>query len=208
MCCAGNWRLFGSNTPGRRDPAPVVRPGHRTHHSGPAGSLLLDHPGRTRLAEPPPHDPAHRGLVRQAVAAAEGFSRTNERPAKGLDRKVECVCGVILELRTQGLYCPPCRARSRSERKRSLDAAWRRHDQRQQRHMDPTYADGPGADVGELIEAVGRLVDVLERGRPEYGRSSRPSTSLALPTLRAAEPRRMPGPRREGGIPADRVELQ
>ena len=89
---------------------------------------------------------------------------TNDKtPSKGLDRKVECVCGVILELRTQGLYCPPCRARSRSERKRSLDAAWRRHDQRQQRHMDPTYADGPSADVGELIEAVGRLVDVLGR---------------------------------------------
>ena len=134
---------------------------------------------------------------------------TNDKtPSKGLDRKVECVCGVILELRTQGLYCPPCRARSRSERKRSLDAAWRQHDQRQQRHMDPTYADGPSADVGELIEAVGRLVDALERGRPEHGRYSRPSTSLALPTLRAAEPRRMPGPRREGGIPADRVELQ
>ena len=91
MVCAplatGRRLSGGSNTPGRRDPASVVRPGHRTHHSGPAGSLLLDHPGRTRLAEPPPHAPAHRGLVRQAVADLRGCHRPGEAPP------VACVGG-------------------------------------------------------------------------------------------------------------------
>ena len=71
----GSYFPGGANSPGRRDPAPVVRPGHRTHHSDPAGSVLLDHPGRPRLAEPEPHDPAHRGLVRQAVADLRGRRR-------------------------------------------------------------------------------------------------------------------------------------
>ena len=79
MVCAalatGGHFSGGSNTPGRRDPAPVVQPGHRTHHSGPAGALLLDHPGRPRVAGPPSNDPAHRGLVRQAVADLRGCHR-------------------------------------------------------------------------------------------------------------------------------------
>ena len=72
----------------RRDPASVVRPGHRTHHPGPDGSVLLDHPGRTRPAEPPPHDPPHRGLVRQAVADLRRRHRPGEASTCGLRRRV------------------------------------------------------------------------------------------------------------------------
>ena len=92
---------------------------------------------------------------------------TNDKtPSKGLDQKGRVRVRGDPGAAYAGAVLPPCRARSRSERKRSLDAAWRRHDQRQQRHMDPTYSDAPGTYVGELIEAVGRLVDELERGRP------------------------------------------
>ena len=66
----------GPNSPGRRDPASVVRPGHLPYHAGPAGALLLDHPGRTRVAKTEPHDPAHRSVVRQAVA----YLRRRYRP--------------------------------------------------------------------------------------------------------------------------------
>ena len=47
-------------------------------HPGPDGPVLLDHPGRTRPAEPPPHDPPHRGLVRQAVADLRRRHRPGE----------------------------------------------------------------------------------------------------------------------------------
>ena len=124
---------------------------------------------------------------------------TNDKtPSKGLDRKVECVCGVILELRTQGLYCPPCRAKNRSERKRNMDASWRR---RHQRHSQPTRSDTPDANMEALIDAIDRLVGALESGR-KANVPSRPSTSLVLPTRRAAQPRRVVG------IPTDRLEAE
>ena len=44
---------------------------HRPHHARPAGNLLLDHPGRPRVAKTAPHDPAPSGLVRQAVLPVE-----------------------------------------------------------------------------------------------------------------------------------------
>ena len=43
----------GADPPGCRDPAPVVRPGHRPHHARPTGTLLLDHPGCPRVARHP-----------------------------------------------------------------------------------------------------------------------------------------------------------
>ena len=51
---------------------PVVRSGHRPHHARPAGALLLDHPGRSRVAKTAPHDPAPSGLVRQTIANLRG----------------------------------------------------------------------------------------------------------------------------------------
>ena len=80
-----------------------------------------------------------------------------------------------------------------------MDAAWRRYNQR---HSEPTRSDAPSADVDALIDAIDRLVDALESGRPAYDRPSRPSTSLVLPTLSAAQPRHV------GGIPVDRLELE
>ncbi len=66
--------LSGSAHPsGHGDPAPVVRPGHRPHHAGSAGSLLLDHPGRPRLAKTTSDDPAHRRLVRSASGGSPTF---------------------------------------------------------------------------------------------------------------------------------------
>ena len=62
----------GAYPPGRGDPAPVVRPGYRPHHARPAGALLLDRPGRSRVAKTAAHDPAPSGLVRQAVADLRG----------------------------------------------------------------------------------------------------------------------------------------
>ena len=50
----------GADPPGPGNPTPVVRPGHRPHHARPAGNLLLDHPGRPRVAKTAPHDPAPR----------------------------------------------------------------------------------------------------------------------------------------------------
>ena len=60
LCCAGNWKSLsgGANPPGRGDPAPVVRSGHRPHHARPAGDLFLGDPGRPRVANRAPHDPA------------------------------------------------------------------------------------------------------------------------------------------------------
>ena len=56
----------GAHPSGRRDPTPVVRPGHCPHYASSAGSLLLDHPGRPFVAKTSSHDPAHRRLVRSA----------------------------------------------------------------------------------------------------------------------------------------------
>ena len=53
-----------------------------------------------------------------------------------------------------------------------------------------------------ICVCIGRLVDALERGRPEYGRSSRPSTSLVAPALSAAQPRHVVG------ISANRLEAE
>ena len=123
----------------------------------------------------------------------------DEVSSRGRDRKIEFVCGVVLDLRTQGLYCPPCRAKKRMERKRNMDAAWERF---HRRHSEPARSDAPSADVGALIGVIERLVDALESGRAGYGRYSRPSTSLVLPTRSAAQPRDAVG------IPADRMEWE
>ena len=52
-----------ADPPGRGNPASVVRPGHCPHHTHPAGALLLDHPGRPRVAKTTPHDPTQGRLV-------------------------------------------------------------------------------------------------------------------------------------------------
>ncbi len=120
-------------------------------------------------------------------------------------RTVVCECGVELDLRTQGLLCARCRVRSRSERKRNMDAAWDRFFQRQ---GEPSYSDVPSADVGALVDAIDRLVDALESDRTRRGRQTWPSTSLALPARRTAEAQNTSGARRMGGIPLDRLELE
>ena len=121
-------------------------------------------------------------------------------------RTVVCGCGVELDLRTQGLLCPPCRARFKRERKRNMAAAWERYDRR---HSQSSYSDGQGADVGALVDAIDRLVDALEWDRKERGRRTWPSTSLVLPSIRAGGPRRDAAPLRPvGGIPVDRLELE
>ena len=71
----------GARPSGHGDPAPVVRPGHRSHHPHPVGSLLLDHPGRPRLAKTSSHHPTYRGLVRQAVANFRGRHRPSATPS-------------------------------------------------------------------------------------------------------------------------------
>ena len=119
-------------------------------------------------------------------------------------RTVVCECGGELDLRTQGLLCARCRARSRSERKRNMAAAWERFFQRQ----EPSHTDRPSADVGALVDAIDRLVDALESDRTRRGRQTWPSTSLALPSRRTAEPRNTSGAGRMGGIPLDRLELE
>ena len=118
-------------------------------------------------------------------------------------RTVVCECGLELDLRTQGLLCVGCRAKFRVERRSNMAAAWERF---HRRHSGPSYGDEPSADVEALVDAIDRLVDALDHGRPGYGRQTRPSTSLVLPSPRAGEPRRGPEPRRVGGIPVDRLE--
>ena len=51
----GSYLSGGADPPGRGNPTPVVRPGHRPHHARPAGNLLRDHPGRPRVAKTAPH---------------------------------------------------------------------------------------------------------------------------------------------------------
>ena len=113
---------------------------------------------------------------------------------------------VELDLRTQGLLCPPCRAKFKMERKRNMTAAWARYERR---ISQPHHSDGPSADIGALVDAIDRLVDALEWDRKERGRRAWPSTSLVLPTLRSAESRGAAAPSRHvGGIPMDRLELE
>ena len=50
------------------------------HHARPAGSLFLDHTGRSRVAKRAPHDPAPGRLVRQAVADLRGRHRPGLAP--------------------------------------------------------------------------------------------------------------------------------
>ena len=70
----------GADPSVRGNPAPVVRPRHRPHHTRPAGPLLLDHPGRPRVAGTSSHHPAHCGLVRQTVADFRGCHRPGASP--------------------------------------------------------------------------------------------------------------------------------
>ena len=84
MVCAalatGSYFPGGTDPPGCGDPASVVRPGHRPHHAHPAGALFLGHTGRPRVAKTAPHDPAHRGLVRQTVSHLRGRHRPGATP--------------------------------------------------------------------------------------------------------------------------------
>ena len=50
------------------------------HHARPTGTLLLDHPGRPRVAETAPHDPAQGRLVRLTVADLRGCHRPGASP--------------------------------------------------------------------------------------------------------------------------------
>ena len=50
------------------NPAPVVRPGHRPHHAGPDGTVLMGRAGGPFVAKTPSPDPASGGVVRQACA--------------------------------------------------------------------------------------------------------------------------------------------
>ena len=70
----------GTNSSGCGDTTPVVRSRHRPHHARPTGTLLLDHPGRPRVAETAPHDPAQGRLVRQTVADLRGCHRPGASP--------------------------------------------------------------------------------------------------------------------------------
>ena len=70
----------GTNPSGCGDTTPVVRSRHRPHHARPTGTLLLDHPGRPRVAETAPHDPAQGRLVRQTVADLRGCHRPGQTP--------------------------------------------------------------------------------------------------------------------------------
>ena len=70
----------GTNPSGCGDTTPVVRSRHRPHHARPTGTLLLDHPGRPRVAKTTPHDPAQGRLVRQTVADLRGCHRPGASP--------------------------------------------------------------------------------------------------------------------------------
>ena len=121
-------------------------------------------------------------------------------------RTVVCECGVELDLRTQGLLCPQCRAKFKMERKRNMAAAWDRYDRR---HSQSSHSGGPSADVGALVDAIDRLVDALEWDRKDRGRRTWPSTSLVLPSIRSAGPRDDTALSRPvGGIPVDRLEWE
>ena len=49
-------------------------------------------------------------------------------------KTVLCECGVELDLRTQGLLCPRCRAKFKVQRRRNMAAAWERYERR---HSQP-----------------------------------------------------------------------
>ncbi len=119
-------------------------------------------------------------------------------------RTVVCECGVELDLRTQGLLCTACRAKFKVQRRRNMEEACERYFQR---HSQPAHPGGPSPDVGELVDAIDRLVDALEWDRKGRGRQTWPSTSLVVPSIRSAAPRPDAKPSRPvGGIPVDRLE--
>ena len=127
------------------------------------------------------------------------MAETEHKPNEGRDRKVECPCGVTLDLRTQGLLCPGCRVKFRMERRINMAAAWERF---HRRHSPPGLQEETITQVEELIDAVERLVRAHESDRPRY-RQTRPSTSpVGLSTPPAA------APRRAGGLPVDRLEAE
>ena len=130
----------------------------------------------------------------RAVRNEKGrMTATEHTPREGYERKVRCECGVTLDLRTQGLLCPPCRARFRRERKRNMAAAWERY---HRRHNQPTPSDLPETDVESLLDAVDRLVRALEAGR--FG-SARPEAAAS----RFRPARRAPQPHGAGGVSLD-----
>ena len=114
-------------------------------------------------------------------------------------RTVVCECGVELDLRTQGLLCPGCRAKFRMERKRNMAAAWDRFHRRQNRSG---LSDRTMETVETLIEEMERLVRGLDSARPG------PARSGGAPGSPAAGTRRTSAPRHTGGIPVDRLELE
>ena len=101
------------------------------------------------------------------------------------ERKVQCDCGVTLDMRTQGFYCPPCRARSRIERKRRMAAAWERY---HRRHSQPVRSDAPNVDVESLLDSMDRLIRALEAGHFAPARP-RPTTSRTQHTPTVIQPR-------------------
>ena len=114
-------------------------------------------------------------------------------------RTVVCPCGVELDLRTQGLLCPGCRAKFRMERKRNMTAAW---DRFHQRHIRQGLSGETVEAVEALIEEMERLVSRLDSARLQPGR---PRMSPGTP---AAGSRSEATPRRGGGIPVDRLESE
>ncbi len=108
--------------------------------------------------------------------------RTTTEPQK---RTIECVCGVTLDMRTQGLYCPPCRARNRNEQERSKAEAWARYDRRLR---EDRRSDAPNTDMESLLDSLDRLVRALETGRFASAQP-RPTTSRIRPTRQTAPQR-------------------
>ncbi len=106
-------------------------------------------------------------------------------PPKRKGDKVQCDCGVTLEWRTQGFFCPPCRARDRIERKRRMDAAWERY---HRRHSQPTLSITSDVDIESLLESIDRLVSALEAGRFASAQP-RPTASPTQPTRPVIQPR-------------------
>ena len=107
------------------------------------------------------------------------------------ERKIQCECGVTLDMRTQGLFCSPCRARNRSERDHSRAAAWerfhRRHSSPLRTFRPPEPSDAPNVDVESPLDSIDRLVRALEAGRFAPARPG-PTTSRAQPTRPEIQP--------------------
>ena len=114
-------------------------------------------------------------------------------------RTVVCECGVELDLRTQGLLCPGCRAKFKMERKRNIAAACDRFFRRQSRS---DLSEKAMETMEALIEEMERLVRTLDSARAGPAQSGRATGTPAAGARRSASPRHT------GGIPVDRLELE